>query len=106
MEPTQFDLTPEQKDLLEVLSRTTGKAIPTLIAEALAGLQAQVPPGHGNGEAHGSDAQEPPQPPYPRKPIWELFEDASREIPDEDLDRLPTDLAAQVDHYLYGTPKR
>jgi hypothetical protein len=27
-------------------------------------------------------------------------------IPDEELDRLPPDLAAQVDHYIYGTPKR
>jgi hypothetical protein len=39
-------------------------------------------------------------------PIWERFIEASREIPDEELDRLPADLATQVDHYLYGTPKR
>jgi hypothetical protein len=32
--------------------------------------------------------------------------EASDEIPDEELDRLPTDLAAQIDHYIYGTPKR
>ena len=40
------------------------------------------------------------------KPIWEIFEEASRDIPDEVLVRLPTDLAAQVDHYVYGLPKR
>jgi hypothetical protein len=40
------------------------------------------------------------------KPIWEIFEEASRDIPDEVLARLPTDLAAQVDHYVYGLPKR
>jgi uncharacterized protein (DUF433 family) len=40
------------------------------------------------------------------QPFWERFLDASRRIPDEELDRLPPDLAAQVDHYIYGTPKR
>ena len=40
------------------------------------------------------------------KPIGELFEDASLEIPDEELERLPTDGSLQHDHYIYGTPKR
>ena len=47
-----------------------------------------------------------PPPPAASTCIWERFEEASRTIPDEELDRLPTDLAAQVDHYIYGTPKR
>jgi hypothetical protein len=42
----------------------------------------------------------------PHKPIWETFIEASREIPDEELDRLPTDGATQHDHYIYGVPKR
>ncbi len=41
-----------------------------------------------------------------RKPIWEQFAEAFDEVPDEELARLPTDLAAQVDHYVYGLPKR
>ena len=41
-----------------------------------------------------------------RPPFWQRFLDASHRIPDEELDRLPPDLAAQVDHYIYGTPKR
>ena len=28
------------------------------------------------------------------------------DVPDEVLDRLPVDGAAQHDHYIYGTPKR
>ena len=28
------------------------------------------------------------------------------DVPDAEWDKLPTDLAAQHDHYLYGTPKR
>jgi hypothetical protein len=38
--------------------------------------------------------------------IWELFEETAENIPDEVLQQLPTDGAAQHDHYLYGTPKR
>jgi hypothetical protein len=27
-------------------------------------------------------------------------------IPEEELRRIPKDLSSQVDHYVYGTPKR
>jgi hypothetical protein len=40
------------------------------------------------------------------KPIWEQFADVFKDVPEEDIARLPTDLAAQVDHYIYGLPKR
>jgi Arc/MetJ-type ribon-helix-helix transcriptional regulator len=39
-------------------------------------------------------------------PIWEAFEDSLKEIPEEELDRLPPDAAEQHDHYIYGTPKK
>jgi hypothetical protein len=41
-----------------------------------------------------------------RKPIWERILERSAAIPDEEWDKLPTDLAEQHDHYIYGTPKR
>ncbi len=41
-----------------------------------------------------------------RKPVWERILERTAEIPDEEWHKLPTDLAAQHDHYLYGTPKR
>ena len=41
-----------------------------------------------------------------RKPIWEIIEEDNRSIPPEVWDALPTDLAEQHDHYIYGTPKR
>jgi len=107
MEPTPFELTPAQQALLEALARETGRAIPSLLNEALQGLQERVHHRHGNGAPHGSDKQASPTPPQDaRKPIWERFEAASHMIPEEELDRLPTDLAAQIDHYIYGTPKR
>ena len=107
MEQTPFELTPEQKGMLASLSRETGKPIPALIAKALEELQEheRLERDHGTSNGHETEAlaietQET------RQPIWELFEEASRTIPDEELERLPTDLAAQVDHYVYGLPKR
>jgi antitoxin component of MazEF toxin-antitoxin module len=41
-----------------------------------------------------------------RMPIWERIAARAAEIPPEELDKLPTDGAANVDHYLYGHPKR
>jgi len=78
-----------------------------LLEEALEGLKEHVCHRPVNGEPHSNDEQESPAPPYEaRKPIWARFEEASCMIPDEELDRLPTDLATQIDHYIYGTPKR
>ena len=41
-----------------------------------------------------------------QKPIWERILERTAAIPDEEWDKLPTDLAEQHDHYLYGTLKR
>jgi hypothetical protein len=35
-----------------------------------------------------------------------LIEKFSKNIPKEELEKLPKDLAHNHDHYLYGTPKR
>ncbi len=40
------------------------------------------------------------------KPIWELVQDIMKDVPNEQLDRLPVDGAGNHDHYIYGTPKR
>lgn len=40
------------------------------------------------------------------RPIWELFEEFTNDLPDEVIAQLPTDGAEQHDHYLYGVPKR
>jgi hypothetical protein len=42
----------------------------------------------------------------PRRPIWEEILELTKDIPPEELDKLPVDGAAQIDHYLYGAPKR
>ncbi len=42
----------------------------------------------------------------PRPPFWERIAALTADAPPEELDKPPTDGAAQLDHYLYGHPKR
>ena len=107
METPPFDLTPEQKGMLAPLARETGKPIPALIAAALQELQEHERAGHPNGERQAGDAfPANARPRVAHRPFWQRFLEASRRIPDEELEPLPPDLAAQVGHYIYGTPKR
>lgn len=41
----------------------------------------------------------------PQKPIWEAFEEFADTLPEAAAAALPTDGAAQLDYYLYGSPK-
>jgi len=41
-----------------------------------------------------------------RPPIWERIAALTADAPPEELAKPPVDGAAQIDHYLYGTPKR
>ena len=40
------------------------------------------------------------------RPIEELLNELAKEIPQEEWDRLPSDLNDNLDHYLYGVPKK
>jgi hypothetical protein len=108
MESTPFELTPEQKGMLASLSREAGKPLPTLLAAitaALEELQEHERLMHEHGMSNGHEPGEPATAESP-KPFWQKAIEASQRIPDEELERLPADLAAHVDHYIYGTPKR
>ena len=39
-------------------------------------------------------------------PAWQRVLDHMNAVPDEVFDRIPADSSEQLDHYLYGTPKR
>jgi hypothetical protein len=39
----------------------------------------------------------------PRKTLWEKH---LQDIPEEELDKIPTDASVNLDHYLYGAPKK
>lgn len=40
------------------------------------------------------------------RPIVDVLEELASQIPQEEWDKLPADLSDNLDHYLYGTPKR
>ncbi|HBB97273.1 MAG TPA: hypothetical protein DC054_17995 [Blastocatellia bacterium] len=40
----------------------------------------------------------------PVRPLWEIAEEISAQVPLEEWEKLPTDGADQHDHYLYGSP--
>ena len=41
-----------------------------------------------------------------RQPIWEVIEEITASVPEEEWDKLPTDASEQLDHYIYGTRRR
>lgn len=49
-------------------------------------------------ERHSPEREEPP--------IWQLAAEVAGQVSDEDWAKVPRDLAINVDHYLYGTPKK
>lgn len=51
----------------------------------------------------GETTQEkPPQ----RAMIWDKIGEIMRDVPDEVWTRIPTDGSINIDHYLYGAPKK
>lgn len=44
--------------------------------------------------------------PADNRPAWQIVAEAMQDVPEEVLQRLPTDGASEHDHYLYGWPKR
>ncbi len=52
--------------------------------------------------------QAEPHPPagLPRGHIWDVIADNMKSVPPEDLASLPKDGLSQIDHYVYGVPKR
>jgi len=52
------------------------------------------------------DKEQLARPEAARRPISEIFEELSSQVPREEWAELPRDGADQHDHYLYGSPKR
>jgi antitoxin (DNA-binding transcriptional repressor) of toxin-antitoxin stability system len=45
------------------------------------------------------------RPPKPAPSLDKTFAAIAQDVPDEEWERAPTDLAKNLDHYLYGTSK-
>ena len=37
---------------------------------------------------------------------WQIWQEHLKDIPDEEFDKIPTDASQNLDHYLYGAPKK
>jgi hypothetical protein len=44
--------------------------------------------------------------PHPSKPLWEQIVDLGDAIPEEERANLPADSSENLDHYLYGAPRK
>ena len=40
------------------------------------------------------------------RPIWEVINEISSQIPLEEWEKIPNDASVNLDHYLYGAPKQ
>ena len=41
-----------------------------------------------------------------QKPMWQLVEEINADLPADTWDNVPTDGSINLDHYLYGAPKK
>lgn len=63
---------------------------------------------YGTPKRVDAAAESPAQPTEAseRIPIWDVIDTLRKSVPPEEFSKLPKDGAEQLDHYLYGSPKR
>lgn len=92
-------LTPELEQLLERKAQQSGidaNAYVAMVLREALGL-------NGDGDASSQQSAQP------RQSISERFGEIRQKLSAEErqaLDELPSDFAAEHDHYIYGTPKK
>jgi hypothetical protein len=84
-----LDLSPEREAALRAQAAARGLSVEQWLVQLAEQSEALAP------EAAGDE-----------RPIWEILAQSMKDAPREDLARLPEDGASQIDHYLYGHPKR
>ncbi len=62
-----------------------------------------IPPSEVSRRGPAAEGREPTS---PRKPLWETIAEIARSVPEESWARIPSDASYQLDHYLYGAPRR
>jgi hypothetical protein len=60
----------------------------------------------GKSKGFKPSEDEPGDPSRKTPNIVKVAQRLGRMIPDEELRLIPKDLSGQIDHYVYGTPKR
>jgi hypothetical protein len=41
-----------------------------------------------------------------RRSLLDIWQEISKDVPQEEFDKIPTDASVNLDHYLYGVPKK
>jgi hypothetical protein len=85
-------LQPQEEAKLIAVAQARGLSTEALVREALDRILA--------------DAHDEPQEQRELRPIWEVIGSSMKDVPPQDLALLPRDGASQIDHYVYGVPKR
>ena len=55
----------------------------------------------GNKQNHGEPAYD-----YSARPLWEIAQELASQIPPEEWEKVPADASINLDHYLYGAPRK
>jgi len=93
----KLELTPEVQASLLAQAQESGLSLEAFAERVLTEKSREAL--HGSREVNTSSTTD-------ERPIWKVITDIMKEVPDEVFDRLPKDGASQVDHYIYGLPKR
>jgi hypothetical protein len=88
-----INLPPEKEESLKAQAQARGLTVGQWFLQ-LAGQSVPLPSSAAERD-HDDD-----------RPIWEVILDSMKDVPSEDLAALPEDGSSQIDHYLYGHPKR
>ena len=86
-------LEPSEEAKLIAAARAKGLSADALVREAIDPILSSKP----DHERHAKREL---------RPIWELIDDNMRDVTAEEFAALPKDGASELDHYLYGHPKR
>ena len=86
-------LQPQEEARLAAVAQAKGLSTDALVREALEKILADAPEQPAGQEADS-------------RPIWDVILDNMKDVPAEEFAKLPKDGASEVDHYLYGHPKR
>ena len=86
-------LQPQEEERLIAVAEAKGVSAEALVREAVHRIlaEASVEPQEGKTEPI---------------PVWEVIGSSMKDVPPDDLALLPADGASQIDHYVYGLPKR
>jgi hypothetical protein len=83
-----IEIAPELEQRLKTAAEKRGQPLSEYVTPALEALAAAPEPAEGAPS------------------VLSFFEELWRETPAAEMAKLPSDLAEEHDHYIYGTPKR